>query len=63
MHSDEAETHLLTVPEMAKRLRIGVDKAYELCNRSEFPSSRVGKQIRVPADELDQWLQEGGSEQ
>jgi excisionase family DNA binding protein len=47
---------LLTVPEVARRLRIGRTLAYMMARRGELPVVRFGKLVRVPADRLDEWL-------
>lgn len=47
---------LLTVRELAERLRIASQTAYRLCKTPGFPASRVGGQIRVPVDALEEWL-------
>lgn len=44
---------MLTVPEVAKLLRIGRNHAYELVARGEIPSVRLGRLIRVPRAELE----------
>ena len=48
---------LLTVPEVAKVLRIGRNLAYELVARGEIPSVRLGRVIRVPRSSLERWLE------
>ncbi len=47
---------LLTVDELATRLRIGRSTAYQLCREAGFPAVRVRGQIRVMAAELADWL-------
>lgn len=49
---------LLTVPHIQAILGIGRLAAYELANRSAFPSFRVGKLIRIPRDTFFQWLED-----
>ena len=49
---------LLTVPEVAQRLRISKSLAYLLCQRGTLPAIRLGTSIRVPAGSLEQWLSE-----
>jgi excisionase family DNA binding protein len=53
---DTSALKLLTVEDVAARLRIGRTKAYELCNRQGFPALRVDGQIRVPEDSLRDWV-------
>jgi len=48
---------LLTVPEVAKVLRIGRNLAYELVARGEIPCVRLGRMIRVPRSSLERWLE------
>ena len=57
MTSDEAKTGLLTVHELAERLRISRTAAYALCREKGFPAAWVGGQIRVPADALERWIE------
>ena len=49
---------MLTVEEMAKQLRIGRAKAYELARTPGFPAIKVGKRTLVNRDELTKWLAE-----
>ena len=51
------EQLLLTVPEVAKVLRIGRNLAYELVARGEIPCVRLGRKIRVPRSSLERWLE------
>ena len=52
-HDDE----LLTVPEVAERLRVKKSRAYELCRTKVIPSVRLGvRQIRVRRRDLDHAL-------
>jgi excisionase family DNA binding protein len=59
----------LTVPEVARRLRISRSQAYLLAERGELPVLRVGKLIRIPQSALEAWVRartrmpgEGGAE-
>jgi len=47
----------LTVPEVASILRIGRCKAYELVGEGVFPTIKVGRSIRIPAERFYQWLE------
>lgn len=47
---------VLTVLEVAAYLRVNKDVAYELVNTGEIPSVRFGRQARIPAWGLKQWL-------
>ena len=47
---------LLTVEEVAERLRVGKNVAYETVNKPGFPKIKVGRQIRVPEKLLEEWI-------
>ena len=46
----------LRVPEVAKRLNLSRATVYDYCQRGIIPSVRIGASVRVPADELEDWL-------
>jgi excisionase family DNA binding protein len=50
------EQLLLTPLEAAQVLRVGRSKVYSLLAKGELRSVRVGHSIRVPADELREWV-------
>ena len=45
-----------TVPELAKALGIGKNKAYELIKTEGFPVIYIGASIRIPIEALNKWL-------
>lgn len=47
----------LTLDEVSHILKIGRSKVYELANRPDFPTVRIGRNIRVPKDALIQWVE------
>lgn len=48
---------VISVREMAKYLGIGVNVAYELVRRRDFPALRLGeKRIVIPIDLLNEWV-------
>jgi excisionase family DNA binding protein len=48
---------VLTVDELAERLRIGRRAAYEAVRRGEIPGVvRVGRSIRISTHAVDEWL-------
>jgi PTS system nitrogen regulatory IIA component len=49
---------LLTVDEAARFLRISRAKAYEMAQRGELPTVRMGRSVRVRRDRLEAWLDE-----
>lgn len=51
------ETKLLTVDEARNILRVGRNVMYDL-TKTSLPHIKVGKQIRIPQDELMQWIKQ-----
>lgn len=49
-------SRLYTAQEIAERLKIKKNTVYELIKRGELQSSKVGKQIRVSQEQLEQYL-------
>ena len=56
MNNLENVNDLITVPEMAKLLKISRSKAYSLIKQVNFPIIRIGKCIGVSRNSLEQWL-------
>lgn len=51
------EKVLLTVTEAARRLSLGRATAYQLVRQGDLPSVRIGRAVRVPAHELEAWIE------
>jgi len=47
---------MLNVQQLQDLLAIGRDTAYNLVRRKDFPSIKLGKEYRVFADQLPDWL-------
>ncbi len=52
----------VNVREMAQMLGIGINKAYELASRRDFPSIHLGKKIIIPIEALKKWTAQAGEE-
>lgn len=52
------EPLLLRVEEAARALQIGRNKVYELAATGEIPSMHIGRQLRIPAKGLRDWIDE-----
>ncbi|QSQ10462.1 Putative DNA-binding proteinA [Koleobacter methoxysyntrophicus] len=50
-----------TVPEVAKILRIGRTKAYDLIKQGKIASIRVGRSIRIPRQALENFIKREGA--
>lgn len=61
--SQEATTRLqgkltLTVPEMGKLLGVSRPTAYDLANRADFPTLKVGRRLLIPRAALQKWIED-----
>jgi excisionase family DNA binding protein len=54
--ASDISIELITVPEVARRLKLSKSKVYLLCQRGEIPAIQFGKSVRVPLHELDTWI-------
>ena len=52
--------NLLTIPEVARVLRVPPARAYNLAREGLIPTVRVGRQVRVDRDALRHWIDDGG---
>ena len=50
---------VMTVSEVAKRLRVSKDVVYQMCKSNELPSVKLGKQIRILGWQMKKWLEKG----
>ena len=49
-------SNILTVEDVQRYLKIGRSSAYNLFGQPDFPTIRIGKQIRVKEDDFFIWL-------
>ena len=54
------DNELLTIPEVAKRLKVSDYRAYQLARQGVFKSVRFGKSVRVKPEDLSAYLGEVG---
>lgn len=47
----------LTVAEVARELRVSTMTVYRLIKAEELPATRVGKSLRLRADDVERFLQ------
>ena len=52
---------LLHFPEVAERLGVSLQRAYELGRDRIIPTVRLGRQVRVDAGELEEFIKRGGA--
>lgn len=51
----------MTVDELSKRLSISRARAYELVRNGTIPAIRLGRQVRIDSELLEQWVAAGGT--
>ena len=51
---------LLLIRQVAEMMHISTSRAYALARSGMLPTVRLGRQLRVDADRLDQWIADGG---
>ncbi len=49
---------LYRVEEAAALLSLGRSKTWEMCSAGELKTIRIGRSVRIPADELDRFVAE-----
>lgn len=49
---------ILTLPEVAKLLKIADKTVYTMAQKNELPGFKVGGQCRFKRADLDQWIEE-----
>jgi len=55
-HSDGTSERFLTVREFAEALRVSNMTVYRLVSAGELKAVKVGRSVRLPADEVDRYL-------
>ena len=49
---------LLKISQVSDLIGFGRSKTYRLISDGELPHVRIGRSVRVPADELERWIAE-----
>ena len=52
------EPLLFTIPQVSALLGLGRSKVYDLIRDEGLPTAKFGTAIRVPAEELKQWVKQ-----
>ena len=55
------EDLLLTIPQVAKRLKVSDYRAYELARQGILKSVRLGKSVRVKPSAIDEYVSQHGA--
>ncbi len=48
---------ILTIPQVAKYLKLSKSKVYLLVQRNRIPHIRIGRNVRIRESELTRWLE------
>ena len=56
VEEDSLESHLLTAPDIARKLNISIGNAYRLIQLGEIPSVRNKRNVRVRREDLDEFI-------
>ena len=52
---------LLNAQEVSDRLGIRLHRTYELVRDNQIPHVKIGRQVRVDATALEEWISSGGT--
>ena len=51
-------TQLITIKDVAERLKIAPNTVYRLCNRNGFPAKiKVGGAVRFDESDIEEWIE------
>jgi len=52
----QAPAQLMTIPQVIEALQLGRTRVWELVASGELPSVRIGRSVRVDAEDLERWI-------
>ena len=55
-----ASKTFLTIPEVALLLRVSIPRCYELARAGIVPIVKLGRQLRIDPEKLQEWIDGGG---
>ena len=58
--TNETTASLLDARQVSQRLQVRLHRAYELIRKGTIPVVRIGRQVRVDPDALEDWIGAGG---
>ena len=53
----QLEDPILTIPEVARYLKISKSKIYSLVSREEIPHLKIGRNVRIRRKDLQAWIE------
>jgi excisionase family DNA binding protein len=51
------EDSILTIPEVARYLKISKSKMYSLVSKEEIPHLKIGRNVRIRRQDLQAWIE------
>jgi excisionase family DNA binding protein len=58
----QLEDPILTIPEVARYLKISKSKLYSLVSREEIPHLKIGRNVRIRRKDLQAWMEKQTSQ-
>ena len=58
----QLEDPILTIPEVARYLKISKSKIYSLVSREEIPHLKIGRNVRILRKDLQAWMEKQTSQ-
>jgi len=58
----QLEDPILTIPEVARYLKISKSKIYSLVSREEIPHLKIGRNVRIRCRDLHAWIEKQSSQ-
>jgi excisionase family DNA binding protein len=52
-----SEDTILTIPEVARYLKISKSKIYRLLSKNEIPHIKIGRNVRIRQTDLQMWVE------
>jgi excisionase family DNA binding protein len=52
-----SEDPILTIPEVARYLKVSKSKIYDLVSKQEIPHLRIGRNVRIREKDLQMWME------
>ena len=53
----QLEDPILTIPEVARYLKISKSKIYNLVSKKEIPHLKIGRNVRIRQTDLQKWME------
>ena len=53
----QLEDPILTIPEVARYLKISRSKIYNLVSKKEIPHLKIGRNVRIRQTDLQMWME------